>query len=65
MLRLWVGSRRFTVAEGVNGQNLVKTSVQRGIRGAVSVSRRVFSLGFARRCYVVHFSAACRAVHTE
>ena len=25
---------RFTVAEGVNGQNLVKTSVQRGIRGA-------------------------------
>ena len=35
--RPWVRTPRFTVAEGVNGQNLVKTSVQRGIRGAPSL----------------------------
>ena len=28
--------KRFTVAEGVNSQNLVKSSVQRGIRGKIA-----------------------------
>ena len=39
--------KRFTVEDGLSGQNLVKSSVQRGIRGALGRARRASSASTA------------------